>query len=49
MKKEAVTVRPIASMNTDKVGYHASGTGLGIGFGASGNKSKRKWISEIEN
>jgi hypothetical protein len=40
MKKEAVTTRPIASMNTDRVGYHASGTGLVIGFGASKNKKQ---------
>lgn len=32
MKNEAVTTRPIASMNTARVGYHASGTGLEIGF-----------------
>lgn len=38
MKKEAVTTRPIASMKTDRVGYHASGTGLAIAFGAFGNK-----------
>lgn len=34
MKKEAVTMRPIASINTERVGYHTSGTGLVIGFGA---------------
>lgn len=34
MKNEAVTRRPIDSMNTDRVGYHASGTGLVMGFGA---------------
>ena len=34
MKNEAVTMRPIASMKTDRVGYQASGTGLVIGFGA---------------
>lgn len=32
MKKEAVTTRPIASMKTARVGYHASGTGLEIDF-----------------
>lgn len=32
MKNEAVTTRPIASINTARVGYHASGTGLEIGF-----------------
>ena len=34
MKKEAVTTSPIASMRTDRVGYHASGMGLAIAFGA---------------
>jgi hypothetical protein len=30
MKKEAVTIRPMASMKTARVGYHATGTGLDI-------------------
>lgn len=34
MKNEAVTTRPIATMNTANVGYQASGTGLVIDFGA---------------
>jgi len=34
MKKEAVTTRPTDSMRTARVGYHASGTGLEMGFGA---------------
>lgn len=32
MKKEAVMARPKASRSTASVGYHASGTGLEIGF-----------------
>lgn len=32
MKKDAVMTRPMASMKTARVGYHASGTGLEIGF-----------------
>lgn len=32
MKKEAVTIRPTASMKTARVGYQATGTGLEIGF-----------------
>lgn len=43
MKKEAVTTSPIASMKTDRVGYHASGMGLAIAFGAYKNQ---KWILE---
>lgn len=38
IKNEAVTKRPIASMKTDREGYHASGTGLAIGFGAFEDK-----------
>lgn len=34
MKKEAVKTRPMARVKTESVGYHASGTGLVIGFGA---------------
>lgn len=34
MKKDAVMTSPKASMNTARVGYHASSTGLVIGFGA---------------
>lgn len=34
MKKEAVKRRPRESMTTARVGYHASGTGLVMGFGA---------------
>ena len=45
MKKEAVTTSPIASMKTDRVGYHASGMGLAIAFGAY-KKKKQKWILE---
>lgn len=33
MKKEAVITRPIASIETARVGYHVTGTGLVIGFG----------------
>ena len=40
MKKEAVTTSPIASMKTDRVGYHASGMGLAIAFGAYKKKKK---------
>lgn len=32
MKKEAVKTRPIASINTARVGYSDSGTGLVTGF-----------------
>lgn len=47
MKKEAVTTSPIASMKTDRVGYHASGMGLAIAFGAyKKKKKKQKWILE---
>lgn len=42
MKKEAVTTRPMASIMTDRVGYHASGTGLVIAFGAFTPKNKIK-------
>lgn len=35
MKNEAVTTRPIASVKTDRVGYHATGIGLAMGL-ASG-------------
>jgi hypothetical protein len=34
MKKIAVMTRPIARVNTDKVGYSATGIGLAIGFAA---------------
>jgi len=34
MKKEAVKTRPMARVKTESVGYHESGTGLVIGFGA---------------
>lgn len=44
MKNEAVTMRPIASMRTDRVGYQASGTGLVIGFGAFKKKKRIKKI-----
>ena len=40
MKKEAVTTSPIASMKTDRVGYHASGMGLAIAFGAYKKKTE---------
>ena len=30
MKKEAVTIRPMANMKIARVGYHATGTGLVI-------------------
>lgn len=48
MKNEAVTTRPIASMNTARVGYHASGTGLEIGFAdwafhKKNSKKKKKY------
>ena len=46
MKKEAVTTSPIASMKTDRVGYHASGMGLAIAFGAYQKKKQQKWILE---
>lgn len=42
MKKEAVTTSPIASMRTDRVGYHASGMGLAIAFGAMAQRKKKK-------
>lgn len=32
MKKEAVTIKPMASIKTAKVGYQTTGTGLEIGF-----------------
>lgn len=35
-------ISPIASMTTDRVGYHASGTGLVIGFGAFKKEKKKK-------
>jgi len=35
MKKEAVTIRPIASINTARVGYHVMGTGLEMCFADS--------------
>lgn len=34
MKKEAVKMRPIASVKTESVGYNESGIGLAIAFGA---------------
>lgn len=34
MKKEAVKMRPMASITTARVGYHVTATGLAIGFGA---------------
>lgn len=40
MKKEAVKTRPMARVKTESVGYHESGTGLVIGFGAFNIKSK---------
>lgn len=46
MKKEAVKTRPIASMKTDRVGYHETGTGLVMGFAAfqeSNGEKRRKW------
>ena len=47
MKNEAVKTRPMASVNTERVGYHESGTGLVIGFGAfqtpDKTQNQRKW------
>lgn len=34
IKKEAVMTRPTDNIRTARVGYHASGTGLVMGFGA---------------
>lgn len=42
MKKEAVKKRPIASMNTDSVGYHETATGLVMGFAAFEKKRDRE-------
>lgn len=43
MKKEAVKMRPIASVKTESVGYNESGIGLAIAFAAFHNlKQKRK-------
>ena len=49
MKKEAVTTSPIASMKTDRVGYHASGMGLAIAFGAYKKKKKKTEMDLREN
>lgn len=43
MKKEAVKMRPMASVKTESVGYNESGIGLAIAFGAFHiQKQKRK-------
>ena len=49
MKKEAVTTSPIASMRTDRVGYHASGMGLAIALGAYKKKKKQTEMDLREN
>lgn len=40
MKKEAVKMRPIASVKTESVGYNESGIGLAIAFAAFHNLKK---------
>lgn len=42
MKKEAVKTRPMARVKTESVGYHESGTGLVIGFGAFNINQKHR-------
>ena len=42
MKKEAVTRRPIASMETASTGYKFTGTGLAIGCGAFKKNTNKK-------
>lgn len=48
MKKEAVKRRPTESITTDRVGYHASGTGLVMGFGALNRKPKASKALEFQ-
>jgi len=48
MKKEAVKMRPIASVKTESVGYNESGIGLAIAFGAFHiQKQKQKQKQKI--
>lgn len=46
MKKEAVTTRPMKSISTASDGYHATGTGLDIGFGACDVSIQEREISK---
>jgi len=48
MKKEAVTIRPMASMKTARVGYHATGTGLDIAAAFEPFNSIRKKKEKIK-
>jgi len=49
MKKIAVMTRPIARVNTDKVGYSATGIGLAIGFAAFSPGTSTNTPNKIRN